>query len=192
MITNDRLYRSFDYALSDQQDYIIEGVPVVFNTETILYEADGFQIREMIDANAFNGANMSDVVLVVDHAGRPMARTKNGSLDLQVRNDGLHMRADVSVSELGRTVYPEVKGGLFDKMSFAFTVAEEEYIREKSFTTRIIKRIDTLFDVSIVTRPAYEQTSVVARSFAEAEVEARRKALEEAELRERLILMTEF
>lgn len=171
MITNDREYRSFDFQTNDAE-MRITGTPVVFNSPTLMYEYDGAKYYEQIDARAFDEANMKDVVLVVNHDGTPAARTKNGTLKLEVRSNELFMDADLSKSSIGPSLREDIKNGVFDKMSFAFTVKQTSYNKETRMRT--IEKIDRLYDVSVVTFPAYEQTSVTARSFFEAEAEKER------------------
>ena len=180
MITNDREYRSFEVETDEMR---ATGIPVVFNSPAVMYEYDGIQYMEQIDSKAFDGVDLSDVVLNVNHDGKPAARTKNGTLALEVRSDGLHMDADLSKNATGRELHEDIKAGFFDKMSFAFTVAKESY--DKKTRMRTIEKIDRLFDVSAVTFPAYSQTTVSARSFFEAEAEMERKAAEAADLLKR-------
>jgi phage head maturation protease len=91
------------------------------------------------------------------------------------------MEADLSKNTTGRELYEDIKNGFYDKMSFAFKVREDSYDRETR--TRTILKIERIFDVSAVTFPAYEQTSISARSWAEAqhEIEAAEAAQREAE-----------
>ena len=117
-------------------------------------------------------------MLVVNHEGKPAAKTRNGTLRLFVRPDGLYVEADLSKNSTGRELFEDIKNGFFDRMSFSFTVAEDDYNRDTR--TRTIKKIKRLYDVSAVTFPAYEQTSLVARSWAEAQYEIEKKAAEAA------------
>ena len=192
MITKDREYRNFTFETDEEMR--LTGLPVVFEQETVLYEIDGVEYKEIIDRNAFSGAKMDDVVLNIDHDGKPAAKTKNDTLKLDIRADGLYVEADLSKNATGRELYEDVKNGFYDKMSFAFSVEADEYNRETH--TRRITRIKKLFDVSCVTNPAYSQTSVSARSYFEVEAEKERKALEDAELyeqkRKRLLLLTKI
>lgn len=172
MITKDRFYRSFDFELREKTEdgkLMIVGRPVVFNKETVIWEYDGIQYKEVIDARAFDEAKMDDVVLVADHEGKPAAKTKNGTLKLEVRSDGLYMEADLSRNATGRELYEDIQEKFYDKMSFAFTVAEASY--NKDTRTRTILKVKRLYDVSVVTFAAYEQTKVSARSWAEAQRE---------------------
>ena len=165
MITKDRNYRNFEVRALNEEGMIVEGYAVVFNRAEVMYEFDGIEYKEQIDKNAFNGAQMSDVVLNYNHDGKPFARTKNGTLTLSLDDYGLKIKADLSGSEEGRKTFEEVKNGLLDKMSFAFTINADEY--DSSQRLRTIKSIKRLFDVSIVDLPAYEATSVSARGFFE-------------------------
>lgn len=124
-------------------------------------EFTGAEFYEVIDRNAFNGCDLSDVVLNVDHEGAPIARTKAGNLSLKIDDYGLKVSATLSTTR-GHEVWEEVKAGNLSKMSFAFNIAEETYCRETH--TRTITKIGKLWDVSVVTFPAYEQTCVFARA----------------------------
>lgn len=142
----------------DSEEMIIEGYAAVFNQETDL----GW-CKEVIDQKAFEECDMKDCCLNYNHGqGKAIARTRNGSLELIVDSVGLKMRAKLIDTTEGIDIYKSVKAGLLDKMSFAFTVREEQWDYETD--TRRIMNIDKLFDVSIVDIPAYEGTSVFARN----------------------------
>jgi uncharacterized protein len=171
MITKDRMYRSFEVRLSETENRV-EGYAATFDQETVMYEYDGIQYKEVIDRNAFSGAQIQDVVMNFNHSGKPVARTKNKTLELQIDDVGLHISADLSGTEEGRRLYEEIKGGYIDKMSFAFTVNTDEYNRDTH--TRRITGIKRLYDVAAVDIPAYDTTTIQARSFFEAEAERER------------------
>lgn len=173
MITKDRNYRSFQ--MDAQDDYIIEGYAIVWNVETVMYTERGIEYKEQIVRGALDGADLSDVVLNVDHQGRPLARTKNGTLHLTIDDKGLFIRAELRTDE-GKKVYDEIKQGLFETMSFCFQISEEEY--NQDYTMRSITKINKLWDVSVTTRGAYEQTSVFARAYFEDKAAADRQELE--------------
>jgi len=184
MITKDRAYRHFDFELREQAeggDMIVVGQPVIFGVETVLWEYDGIQYKEVIDSRALDEAKMDDVVLNIDHEGKPAAKTKNGTLKLFLRHDGLYMEADLSKNTTGRELYEDIRNGFYDKMSFAFKVREDSYDRETH--TRTILKIERIYDVSAVTWAAYEQTSLSARNWAKAqyEIEAAEAAKKQAE-----------
>lgn len=180
MISKDRQYRAFDFNTSENE-MIIEGKAVAFESPTVMFEMDGVKFYEVIDRKAFENTNMDDVVLVVDHKGKPAAKTKNGTLELKTNDSGLFVRGDLSKNATGRELHEDIKNGFYDKMSFAFTVKKESY--DKETRTLRIEEIDRLYDVSAVTFPAYEATSISARSFYEAEAEVERRELREKELK---------
>lgn len=186
MITKDREYRSFDFSAKEENgDLIVEGTPVVFDSPTVIYEEDGIQFFEVIDRHAFDRTNMRDVVFVENHSGTPGARTKNGSLEIRVLPDSVVSKANLRTSSKGPAMYSDIKNGIYDKMSFSFTVSKDSY--DQKTRTRRILEIDRLYDVSVVTFPAYEQTSINARSFYEAEAAKEMKEHAEAIQREALI-----
>jgi len=168
MISKDRMYRNFEVRTGEEAN-IITGYAVVFNTVETMYEYEGIAYKEEIRTGAFNNAIMNDVVLNFNHSGKPVARTKNNTLEITIDQKGLFVKADLSGTEEGRRLFEEVKGGYLDKMSFAFTINGEEY--NKDTRTRSITEVKRLYDCAIVDLPAYESTSVQARSFFEVEAE---------------------
>lgn len=179
-----RNYRTFEVrALPTEsggegaKNYRVEGYAAKFDEETVLYEYDGIQYKEVIDRQAFSGAEMSDVVMNFNHGGKPVARTRNNTLSLSVDTIGLRISADLGGTEEGRRLYEEIQGGYIDKMSFAFTVRKSEY--DRATHTRRITAFQRIFDVAAVDFPAYDGTEIVARSWAAAEA-AREHAQAEA------------
>lgn len=174
-------YRSASWEAGEGEK--ITGYAVVFNQRTVLYKdpMTGLEYGEIIDRHALDGADLSDVILRYDHEGRVLARTRNGSLRLSVDDHGLLIEADMDGTDEARSYYNDVKAGLIDKMSFAFTASGEEW--DQVTRTRKITAIERLFDVSLVSFPAYEQTEVHARSAFEALAEPDRKAYRETETR---------
>ena len=168
VISKDREYRAFEMRIADGE-MNVEGYAAIFNSPTVLYSYDGIDYKEEIDVNAFAKAEMADVVMNYNHQGKPVARTKNGTLSLSIDSTGLYVRANLSGTEEGRHLYEEIKGGYIDKMSFAFTVSEDAYDRDTHM--RRILGINRLFDVAAVDIPAYDATTISARSYFSAEAE---------------------
>ena len=173
MITNDREYRGFEMR-AEEEGMTVTGYAAVFNSPTVLYEDGETQYKEQVDRNAFANAQMADVVMNYNHQGKPVARTKNGTLSLTTDDIGLKISADLSGTEEGRRLFEEIRGGYIDKMSFAFTVSEEAY--DNGSHTRTINGIKRLYDVAAVDIPVYDQTSISARSYFEAEAEEEKRA----------------
>ena len=163
----------------DTEELVIEGVPCVFDTETVLYKGKYYEFREKIAQSAFNEADMTDVIFNYNHCGRVFARTRNNSLALEVNTDGLHMKACLKKQDRGHEeLYSDIQSGLIDKMSFAFTVDEcsYEYIErsdEPNLELRTVTKIKKVYDVSAVDIPAYDTTSISARSVFDAERQGR-------------------
>lgn len=163
----------------DTESLVIEGVPCVFDTETVLYKGKYWEFREKIDKEAFKEADMTDVIFNYNHGGRVFARTRNNSLKLEVKSDGLHMKATLKKQDRGHEeLYSDIQSGLVDKMSFAFTVKESKFEvienkEEPTIEIRTITKIDKLYDVSAVDIPAYDSTSISARKAFNAESKER-------------------
>ena len=164
-------------AEGSENDMTVEGYAAVFDTVTNL----GY-MKEVIDRNAFDNADMSDIVMKYNHEDSvlPMARTRGGSLQFNVDDHGLKIRAKLPETTVNKDIFTLIKEGVLSKMSFAFTVANEEYDYETD--TRKILAFDKIFDVSVVDVPAYETTEIYARSKEEYELDkltyAKKKAYE--------------
>ena len=157
----------------------IEGVAVVFNQRTDL----GW-FTEEIDNHAFDDAIKDDVVLNLNHDDSLLlAGTRNGSLQFDITESDVPMSADIVETTTGNDVLKLVREKLITKMSFAFTVdyddpdAIEWIDKEGEKSHRIVRKIKQLYDLSLVTFPAYEQTSVSARSMADDPSAREHKAL---------------
>lgn len=163
----------------------VEGIATPFNTPTVLFSIDGVDYKEQIDARAFEGADMSDVIFNYNHGGKVVARTRNNTLTLWVEADGLHMRARLDGTDEGRKLYEEIKGGYIDRMSFAFRIAESSYNIETH--TRTVLRVKKVYDVSAVDIPAYDTTSISARNSFAVEIEREKSAAVAASLRKEVL-----
>lgn len=143
---------------SANNEMVIEGYAVVFDSPA----THGF--TEIIDRNAFNGCDMKSVPLKYNHTDTYLilASTKNNSLSLTVDDKGLKIRAVLIDTTQNIDIYKAIKAGLLDKMSFAFTVSDEQW--DYSTDTRRILGIDKLYDVSVVDLPFYDTTSIYARA----------------------------
>ena len=161
---------------------VIEGYAVVFESPAT---HRGF--TEIIDKNAFNGADMKDVILKYNHDDSHLllARTRNKSLQLTIDDKGLFVRAELIDTTSNIDIFKAVQARLLDKMSFAFTVEVEENDWENDI--RRILQFDKIFDVSIVDVPFYDQTEIYARSVKDSE----EKFFEEKRKYEELILEKE-
>ena len=176
---------------ADQNEMIVEGRAIVYDSPTVMYEIDGIKYYEVIQRGALEGADLRDVPFKYNHSDSVMvmARTRNKTLELIPDDKGLLIRAKLANTTAGRDLYELIRRGDIDKMSFAFSVAEDSYDRDTR--TRKIIKFKRIWDVSAVDTPAYSDTFIAARSYFEAQAEAERRAAEAAEeLRKRLIAKT--
>lgn len=174
-----------------KEELVIEGLACVYNQETVLYKGKYYELHEIVAPGALDGADMSDVIFNYNHCGRVFARTRNQSLGLSVKTDGLHMVAIMRKNDRGHEeLYNDIKERIIDKMSFAFTVKEcsYEYIERSDDTDveiRTITQIDKVYDVSAVDIPAYDATHISARRVFDS---ARKKHTAERDAKARKIL----
>lgn len=177
---NGQEFRTVD---NERGEKIIEGHAAVFNRQTNV----GGYFFEVIDAGAFDKADLRDVPLIVNHdySKIPLARSRrnngNSTLTLTVDEKGLAIRAklDVENNADAKALYSAVERGDLDGMSFAFIVDSEEWQDLRSeMPTRRIKSIAKVFEISACTFPQYEDTDLQARSVGT--LDSAKKALENA------------
>lgn len=170
-----RLMTSFEVRANEEKEetYIVEGYASTF-APYIMYSFDGVDYFERIEPTAFQETDMSDVIMQYDHQGRVYARLSNKTLEVEVDEKGLKVKADLSKTEEARKLYEDIKEGMIKDMSFAFTVKEDHY--DSGSHTRVIDKIQKLYDVSAVSIPANPTTSIYisARSYFDGVIEAER------------------
>ena len=167
---SDREYRAFEVRANEDEKRVT-GYATTFNEAYTLYDDGEYEIREVIDENAFDNCDMSDVIAQYNHEGRVLARLSNGTLNLSVdKPNGLLINADLGGTELGRQIYEEIKGGYTTRMSMGFKVDRSAdvwtriNVDGKTIEERRINSIKKLYDVSAVSIPANPGTSIEARS----------------------------
>lgn len=171
-VKSDREYRNMTMAIQEREDVtedrkIVTGYASTFDEPYKLYSGEGFELWEVVDRTAFDETDMSDVIMQFDHQGRVFARTRNNTLTVRPDERGLYIEADLGGTELGRGLFEEIAGGYTDKMSFGFVVSAERQDKEKRedgvwIYTRHIESIGKLYDVSAVSIPANDGTSIGA------------------------------
>ncbi|MGH1436566.1 MAG: HK97 family phage prohead protease [Lewinella sp.] len=168
----ERRYISPQIEIREEGDNrTIEGIAAVVNKETDL----GW-FTERIAPGAFDDVMGDDVVALFNHDPNfPLARTTangEGSLELFLNENGdLGYRFQVPNTSIGRDLQENIRNGIISKSSFAFTISEEDWVYTDSNEVpdrREIKKVKRLYDVAPVTYPAYNDTSVAARSMAHA------------------------
>lgn len=193
-LADGREYRAMTMRAADES-MTVDGYATTFNQPYMLYDSPTYKVYEQVAPTAFDGCDMSDVIMQYDHEGRVFARNKNGTLALNVDGIGLKITADLGGTDIGRQLYQEIKGEYTDKMSFGFLVAEDQrksdYNAETGveIVTRTITKIKKLYDVSAVSIPANDMTSISARRFADGVIgEIKAERLERAKKKIKILL----
>ena len=165
-----------------ETDHYVEGYATTFDDPYVIYEYDGNKYYEVIDRNAFNEADLSDVIMQYDHSGmvyarNKMAKGKQPTLIIEPQETGLFIAADLGLTDEARKLYDTIDKGLIHKMSYAFRVTEDSYNEETR--TRTILKIKKVYDVSAVSYPANNGTDISVRSYFDGVIEGeKREALE--------------
>lgn len=185
--------RAFNFEVraeqSDEHGHFLTGQPIVYDARTDLGWCD-----EIIDRNALADTDLRDVRFLVNHNTDmiPLARSRNNNeastMQLSVNDTGMGIRVDLDTENNAdsRALYSAVERGDISGMSFMFTVDADNWEDlESEHPTRHVRSIGKVFEVSAVTWPAYEATSIQARGLSEA-LESAKDSLESAraEMRE--------
>lgn len=185
---SDREYRAMQ-PMSAMDEMVVEGYATTFNQPYLLYRDGDYELWESVDKDAFTECDMSDVIFQYDHCGRVFARNKNGTMMLTPDENGLKVRAMLGGTEIGKQLYEEIKGGYTDKMSFGFIVSADERTIQEDLdegTVRVfrtIKSVSKLFDVSAVSIPANDATSISARTYGDGVIAEAKEQIEAERLR---------
>ena len=191
---NNKEIRSFSFEVranqSEEHGHFLEGRPIVYDARTNLGWCD-----EIIERGALDGADLKDVRFLINHNTDmiPLARSRNNNenstMQLSVDNEGMAIRVDLDVegNTEAKSLYSAVERGDIDGMSFMFTVDGDKWDDiESDHPTRTITKFSRIFEVSAVTFPAYEQTSISARGLSEA-LESAKTSLENERAAKRAI-----
>lgn len=200
MKLNEREYRDFTLAvvnLEDQEEErkIVSGYASVFNTPYTLFEDDELVIQEQVSDKAFENADITDVIFQYNHEGRVFARVSNGTLTVAPDDKGLSIEADLGGTDIGNQLYQEIKGGYTTKMSYGYTVDGAEWMESRLDDGRILElrtvtSVSKVYDVSAVSIPANNATSISVRNLSDGVIEqVRAERLKALELERRKLQM---
>lgn len=200
MKLNEREYRDFTLAvvnLEDQEEErkIVSGYASVFNTPYTLFEDDELVIQEQVSDKAFENADITDVIFQYNHEGRVFARVSNGTLAVAPDDKGLSIEADLGGTDIGNQLYQEIKGGYTTKMSYGYTVDDAEWTESRLDDGRILElrtitSVSKVYDVSAVSIPANNATSISVRNLSDGVIEqVRAERLKALELERRKLQM---
>lgn len=183
---NPLIRRSYEFevrAEENERGAIITGRPIVYNSRTDMGLFD-----EIIEPGALDGADLTDVRFLVNHDTKriPLARSRRNNarstMHLTPDLQGLNLdwvELDVENNSEARALYSAVQRGDISGMSFMFSIDGERWEDvESDHPTRYISKIGSVVEVSAVTFPAYEATTIDARD--KAALENARSALEKA------------
>lgn len=168
----------------DSEGLAIEGYFAVFNSN---YEiAPG--MSESIAPGAFRSSMQNDVRALTNHdTTLVLGRTKAGTLELREDEKGLFGRIDINPNDADAVnLYERVKRGDVDQCSFGFDIrSEETELKEDGSVHWTLTDVE-LYEVSCCTFPAYEQTSISARSKERDEIIKRKNEAWKEKMKERL------
>lgn len=168
---------------ADSDGIKVSGYAAVFGQRADI----GGYFQEVIARGAFRDAiGRDDVVFLINHDGLPLARTRSGTLTLKEDEKGLRIDTTLDADDPDvKSITGKMKRGDLDKMSFAFRATKQEWDETTDPPTRTITEVE-LFDVSIVTQPAYDGTSIALRGLEDARKETKRKNFNAASTRLRM------
>lgn len=186
--------RAFEFDVhadqNEEHGHFLSGRPIVFDQRTNLGWYD-----EIIDRGALGTTDLKDVRFLINHNTDmiPLARSRNNNanstMQMSVDESGMEIRVDLDTENNAeaKSLYSAVERGDITGMSFMFTVDKDTWAdKESEHPTRTINQIGKVFEVSAVTFPAYEQTSISARGLSDA-LESARASLESAKAADREI-----
>ena len=180
---SELISRSFEYRVNTEKEAeenkgIIEGLPIVFNRKADI----GGWFEEIILPGAIDEKVLKDVAFFFNHDldGKRLASTRNKTLKLDIKNDGVHMAAELNLKRSdANDLYLAIKDGEITEMSFMFRVEDEEWLNlDSDYPTRQIKKIGYVQEVSAVNYPAYSGTEIYAR--ANSSLDSDKQALDNA------------
>lgn len=183
-----RELRAFNFEVRAEQDEehgnILTGTPIVYGERTDLGWYD-----EIIDDGALADTDLRDVRFLVNHNVDmiPLARSRNNNANSTMQMSivplrGMDIRVDLDTENNAeaKSLYSAVQRGDISGMSFMFAVDEDMWEDlESEHPTRHIRAIAKVFEVSAVTFPAYDATSIQARGLSDA-LDSAKESLESA------------
>lgn len=181
----------------DDDKMIVEGYALRFNT--LSNDLGGFV--ESISPEALKDTDLSDVRMLIDHnTSYVLGRTTSETLDLNVDEEGLYFRCQLPNTTYAKDLYENIRLGNVNQCSFGFILDEDGDSfekREDGLFKRTLNKIKSLFDVSIVTYPAYNDTDVAPalrsikhiKEQEKQEVEERQQEQENKEQRKKIELI---
>lgn len=168
----ERQYRTLESLITKsdtdmtKKNYIVEGYATTFTPYELYRDESGNAVYEHFTPEAFDGVDMSDVIMQYDHTGRVFARTSNDTLKLDVDDTGLKITADLGRTESSRALYDDIEAGLITKMSWGFSYYTTPPVFDEKTNTITwgAGTVQKIYDVSAVSIPANNDTEISARA----------------------------
>ena len=186
--------RAFNFEVradqNEEHGHFLSGQPIVFDEKTNLGWHD-----EIIERGALDSTDLRDVRFLINHNTEmiPLARSRNNNenstMQMSVNDSGMNIRVDLDTENNAesKALYSAVERGDISGMSFMFSVDQDAWEDlESDHPTRRIRSIGKVFEVSAVTFPAYEATSISARGLSDA-LDGAKESLESAMAEKRAI-----
>ena len=164
-------------------EHYVEGFAARYEPYVLYHDYDGEPVYERFERGCFDGCDMSDIIMQYDHTGKVMARTSNGSLVVEVTDDGLFVAADLGRTEAARDLYEDIKAGMVTKMSWRFRTGT--YYFDQESRTIVHKTVKKIYDVAPVSIPANDDTEINARAWVDGEIAQAARRDAELEIRRR-------
>ncbi len=190
----DKEIRAFTFEVraenNEEHGNYLEGRPIVYDSRTNLGWYD-----EIVDKGALDSTDLKDVRFLVNHNTDmiPLARSRNNTVNSTMQMDvdekGMKIRVDLDTenNSEAKSLYSAVERGDIDGMSFMFVADEDRWEDiDTDHPTRHIVSFRKVFEVSAVTFPAYEETSIQARGLSDA-LDSARMSLENVKAEARMI-----
>lgn len=145
---------------------VIEGYALKFDrwSDTLGWY---YPFREKLERGCLDEADTSNVVALFNHNQSQILGRTGANLDLEVDNIGLKFRIKPTNTTLSKDLLENIRAGVINQCSFAFSIPDGEDAeewrenKETGIYERLINKIDRLYDVSVVTTPAYPDTEAV-------------------------------
>lgn len=161
-------YRSikFETRVEEKQEggkkLVLRGYPILFNTETTIYDWWYGEVRETILPTALEGTDLTNVYLVGGHEITPDKVLGRNSVNMRLEVDetGLFFECELPNTQYARDIYNLIESGLVDGMSFGFACSDQV---NSETLTRTITHIDELYEITITPFPAYKEASVIVQ-----------------------------
>ena len=162
---------------NEEHGHFLTGQPIVYGSPTELYHPRRGRYQEIIDTGALAETDLRDVRFLVNHNTDmiPLARSRNNNENSTMQmivdpEQGMFIRVNLDIENNAdaRSLYSAVQRGDISGMSFMFTVGEDKWDLEGELPVRHVRSIGRVMEVSAVTFPAYEETSIQTRGLSDA------------------------